>query len=130
MFTVAFEDSTVCIVLNSDEDLTQLTGQLSSFIKRIVDCMSDDKLQDLAFSTFVRRVASLLAGANISDPVVEKQKYAVQLLWELVKKSNCSLKRIYATYMAEESCLIIFTLEAMCTNLESYCKYITSQVAK
>ena len=96
---------------------------LSSSVARIADCMSDDELQDIAFSTFLKRVALLTADANISDPVVEHQiKYAIQLLWELLKKSSLSLKRKFAKYVADQSKLIMFTLEAMYTYLESYRK--------
>lgn len=100
--------------------------QLTSSINRVVDCMSDDKLRDIAFSTFLKRVASLLlSGANMSDLIVERQvKYAVHFLWEVFRKSNSSLKEKFAKYVSDESHFIIFTLEAMCTYLESYCKLV------
>ena len=93
-------------------------------INRVVDCMSDDKLRDIAFGTFLRRVTSLLlSGANMSDPAIEKQvEYAAHFLWEVFRKSNSSLKQTFANYIAGESRFIMFTLEAMCTYLESYCK--------
>lgn len=100
-------------------------GQHPSAIIRVISCISDDKLQDITFSIFLKRLALLSAGANISDPVVEQQiGYAIQVLWELLKKSNHSLKQKFAKYVADESHLIIFMLEAMCTYLESYSKFM------
>lgn len=100
--------------------------QLTSSINRVVDCMSDYELRDIAFSTLLRRVASLLqSGSNMSDPIVERQiKYAVHFLWEVFRKSNSSLKEKFAKYVAGEPHLVVFTLEAMCTYLESYCKFM------
>ena len=100
--------------------------QLIDSIDSVVDCMSDDKLRDIAFSTFLRRVASLLlSGASMSDPVVERQvKYAVKFLWEVLRKSSHSLKQKFAKSIAGEAHLMIFTLEAMCTYLESYCELL------
>ena len=95
-------------------------------IAHIVDCISDDKLQDAAFFAFLRRVAILSAGASISDPAVEQQiKYAVQVLWELLKKSGHLLKQKYARYIANESHLVNSTIEAnLSTCLEPQGKYI------
>lgn len=82
--------------------------------------MSDDQLQDIAFKIYVKRAAVLSTGAHtISDPVVEQVKYAVQVLWMLLKKSGHSLRRKFARYVSYESQLITFSLKAMCTCLES-----------
>ena len=96
--------------------------QVLGSVARIVDCMSDDELQDITFSTFLRRVAFITASGE-SDPVVQRRiNYAIQLLWELLEKSSHSMKRKFAKYVGDESHLMIFTLENMCTSLKSYCK--------
>lgn len=88
-----------------------------------VDCISDDKLQHMAFTTFLKRVALLSACANVNDHVLEQQiNYALQVLWELLKNSNHSFKQNIAKYIADESRLFTFALDAMCTSWESYGK--------
>jgi hypothetical protein len=99
---------------------------LMSSSDNVNNCMTHDLLRDISFSTFLRRVASLLlSGASMSDPMVDGQvTYAVFFLWEIFRKSNSSLKQTFMRYIAGEPCLIVYTLEAMYTYMESYCEFI------
>lgn len=90
------------------------------YIARIVDCISDDKLQDAVFFTFLN---ILSANACISESIVEQQiKYAVQVLWELFKNNGHSLKQKHARYIANESHLALEAILSKCS--ESQGEYI------
>ena len=68
----------------------------------------------------MKRVASLSNGVNIiSDVLIQQVKYAVQVLWMLLKKSSHPLRRKFAQYVSDESQLIISALKTMCTCLET-----------
>ena len=108
----------------------QLMGKYVFFSAHIMDCLTDNKLREIAFSVFLKLVALPSASASIHDPEVDKRlKYAIQLLWELHKKSGHSLKQRFAEYVSKEPHLVTFTLKRMCSCLESYGKFmITSSI--
>ena len=85
-----------------------------------IDSISDVQLLELAFTVYMKRAAFLFTGTNIiSDPVEEEVKYAVQVLWTLLKKSSHPLRQKFAQYISSESQLIISTLKTVCICLES-----------
>ena len=100
--------------------LTKSKDQSVEPIELTVDCMSDDRLQDVAFRSYVKRASLLLTDANvINDPVVEQVNYVVHILWMLLKKSGHPLRRKFAQYVSDELQLITSTLRIMCTCLEA-----------
>lgn len=87
---------------------------------RIIDCISDDKLQEVAFGVHLKRAAALSTG-NIYDPMVYEQvKYAIQVSWGILNRSSRSSRWKFATCVANEPQLIGFTLSAMSACLESH----------
>ena len=87
--------------LQTGEEL--LTEQLSKWLAHIIGCISDDQLKDITFSTYLRRLTLVSSGASI-DPAAEQQVItAVQVSWELLKRSNHSMRQKFARYFADKN---------------------------
>ena len=71
----------------------------------IVDFISDDYLTETALRVFLERVTYLLTAFR--DINLQKQfKYAGQILWDLLKKSNYQLKQKFAKFVAEKQLIM------------------------
>ena len=92
---------------------------MAGLVAHILGCISDDKLQEVAFSVHFKGASILTSSQNTSE-VYEQLKYSVQVLWELFVKSSHSLRQSFARYTADEPHLTMFTLKEMRLCLESY----------
>ena len=97
---------------------TEAKSKMTSPVARIIDYISDDKLQEVAFSVHLKRVSLLLSAG---PSVYEQVEYAVQVLWELLNKSSHPLRWSFAKYTANEPHLTALTLRSC---LESYGKFV------
>ena len=89
-------------------------------MKPIVDFISDDQLYEVAFTVHLNRVTLLLTTSTdpntFCDPDMHQQvKYTTQMLWDLLRKSDYSMRRRFAQRVANKPQLVSFILEALCT---------------
>lgn len=102
------------LVNNTDQDL----------VTHVIGYMSDDKLRDIAFRTFLKAAMDILSddANNIIDLLVgQRANSVVQVMWELLQTSNHFLKQKFANYLGEESRLVKIILESnlqLSTSLE------------
>lgn len=98
-----------CVLEDSKETMGSLTP--------IAEYISDGQLCVIAFVHYLERV--IQSAVLLDDSEVHRVKCVTQILLDLLKKSSHCMRRRFARFVADKLEPIAFSLQRLCTGLES-----------